>query len=94
MSKTIKNLIKHSAECNINGYGHCDCGADPNRYLSEKDVKEIVSRNDEVIDHLTETVKSLRQALAQKQIKCPRCGEVNPAEIHTCSPQVAQEHQP
>lgn len=33
---------------------------------------------------------ALRQALAQKQTKCPRCGEVNPAEIHTCSPQVAQ----
>lgn len=31
-----------------------------------------------------------RQALAQEQTKCPRCGEVNPAEIHTCSPQVAQ----
>jgi len=35
---------------------------------------------------------ALRQALAQpEQTKCPRCGEVNPAEIHTCSPQVAQE---
>jgi hypothetical protein len=31
-----------------------------------------------------------RQAPAQEQTKCPRCGEVNPAEIHTCSPQVAQ----
>lgn len=30
------------------------------------------------------------KALAQKQTKCPRCGEANPAEIHTCSPQVAQ----
>jgi transposase-like protein len=39
-------------------------------------------------------IEALRQALAQKQTKCPRCGEVNPAEIHTCSPQVAQEHQP
>lgn len=36
---------------------------------------------------------ALRQALAQKQTKCPRCGEVNPAEIHTCSPQVAQPEQ-
>jgi hypothetical protein len=33
----------------------------------------------------------LRQALAQGQTKCPRCGEVNPAEIHTCSPQREQE---
>ena len=32
--------------------------------------------------------------LAQpEQTKCPRCGEVNPAEIHTCSPQVAQPEQ-
>ena len=65
MKESRLKLIAHSAECNINGYGYCDCGADPNRYLSEKDVKEIVSRNNEVIDHLTETVKSLRQALAQ-----------------------------
>ena len=36
----------------------------------------------------------LRKALAQEQIKCPRCGQVNPAEIHTCSPQVAQEQEP
>ena len=36
-------------------------------------------------------IEALRQALAQKQIKCPRCGEVNPAEIHTCSPQREQE---
>lgn len=34
---------------------------------------------------------ALRQALAQEQTKCPRCGEVNPAEIHTCSPQREQE---
>ena len=32
-------------------------------------------------------IPALRQALAQEQTKCPRCGEVNPAEIHTCSPQ-------
>ena len=38
-------------------------------------------------------IPALRQALAQEQIKCPRCGEVNPAEIHTCSPQVAQPEQ-
>lgn len=43
--------------------------------------------NDDVI---ADAIKALRQALAQKQTKCPRCGEVNPAEIHTCSPQVAQ----
>ena len=35
----------------------------------------------------------IRQALAQEQTKCPRCGEVNPAEIHTCSPQIAQGEQ-
>ena len=34
------------------------------------------------------------KALAQpEQTKCPRCGEENPAEIHTCSPQVAQPEQ-
>ena len=47
--------------------------------------------NDDVI---ADAIKALRQALAQKQTKCPRCGEVNPAEIHTCSPQVAQEQEP
>lgn len=40
-----------------------------------------------------EAIEALRQALAQEQNKCPRCGEVNPAEIHTCSPQVAQFEQ-
>jgi phage FluMu protein Com len=44
---------------------------------------------------LYESIDALRQALAQpEQTKCPRCGEVNPAEIHTCSPQVAQEQEP
>ena len=52
MNKTIKNLITHSAECNINGYGYCDCGADPNRYLNEKDVKDIVDSYKEVIADL------------------------------------------
>ena len=32
-------------------------------------------------------IERLEAALAQKQTKCPRCGEENPAEIHTCSPQ-------
>ena len=40
-----------------------------------------------------DVIEALRQALAQEQTKCPRCGEVNPAEIHTCSPQVAQPEQ-
>jgi hypothetical protein len=30
-----------------------------------------------------ETIEALRARLSQ----CERCGEVNPAEIHTCSPQ-------
>lgn len=38
-------------------------------------------------------INALDHALAQEQTKCPRCGEVNPAEIHTCSPQVAQPEQ-
>jgi hypothetical protein len=61
MSKTIKNLITHSADCNINGYGHCDCGADPNRYLSEKSVKKI-------IDSYKSTVANLEATIAMKNI--------------------------
>ena len=33
--------------------------------------------------HAIEIAKELRTRLSQ----CERCGEVNPAEIHTCSPQ-------
>ena len=48
-------------------------------------------------ENWNKALTALRQALAQeqepKQTKCPRCGEVNPAEIHTCSPQVAQPEQ-
>ena len=40
-----------------------------------------------------DAIVGLKQALAQEQTKCPRCGEVSPAEIHTCSPQVAQPEQ-
>lgn len=61
MSKINKNLITHSAECNINGYGHCDCGADPNRYLSEKSVKKI-------IDSYKSTVANLEATIAMKNI--------------------------
>jgi hypothetical protein len=35
----------------------------------------------------SEAMDDLREALAQR---CPDCGEVNPAEIHTCSPQLKQ----
>jgi hypothetical protein len=41
-------------------------------------------------ENWNKAITALRKALAQEQTKCPRCGEVNPAEIHTCSPQVAQ----
>ena len=36
--------------------------------------------------HAIEIAKELRTRLSQ----CERCGEVNPAEIHTCSPQRQQ----
>ena len=45
----------------------------------------------------TETCEALKDSRnfgeppKPEQTKCPRCGETNPAEIHTCSPQVAQE---
>jgi hypothetical protein len=48
---------------------------------------------DEADVHRARVIQALEAALAQEQIKCPRCGEVNPAEIHTCSPQVAQPEQ-
>ena len=47
-----------------------------------------------LLDRIAGRLATYRQALAQpEQTKCPRCGEVNPAEIHTCSPQVAQSEQ-
>jgi hypothetical protein len=61
MSKTIKNLITHSTDCNINGYGYCDCGADPNRYLNEKDVKDIV-------DSYKKVIVDLEAMIAMKKI--------------------------
>lgn len=61
MSKTIKNLITHSTDCNINGYGYCDCGADPNRYLNEKDVKDIV-------DSYKKIIVDLEAIIAMKKI--------------------------
>jgi len=40
--------------------------------------------------HAIEIAKELRARLSQ----CERCGEVNPAEIHTCTPQVCcQEYE-
>jgi len=52
--------------------------------IQETDVRSIdLERFAELV------LQDERQALAQEQTKCPRCGEVNPAEIHTCSPQVA-----
>ena len=49
---------------------------------------------DEADVHRARVIQALEAALAQpEQTKCPRCGEVNPAEIHTCSPQVAQPEQ-
>lgn len=59
MNRKVKKPIVHSAECNINGYGYCDCGADKNRYLSESDVTDIVNNYKEVTERLEETVKSL-----------------------------------
>jgi len=73
VNEHIRKLITHSSECNINGYGYCDCGADPDRYLGEKDVKEIVNRNNEAFEHLRETVKSLRQAIEQAEKQEPVC---------------------
>lgn len=52
MNEHIRKLITHNSECNINGYGYCDCGADPDRYLGEKDVKEIVDNHKKVIADL------------------------------------------
>jgi hypothetical protein len=57
VNEHIRKLIAHSSECNINGYGYCDCGADPDRYLSEKDVNDILKSHNEVIEHLTQTIK-------------------------------------
>jgi hypothetical protein len=66
-----------------------------------EDLKKSVTRDGTVPENWDAyyekeyyALEALRQALAQKQTKCPRCGEVNPAEIHTCSPQVAQEQEP
>ena len=64
-----------------------------------EDLKKSVTRDGTVSENWDayyekeySALEALRQALAQpEQTKCPRCGEVNPAEIHTCSPQVAQE---
>ena len=56
--------------------------------IQETDVRSID------LERFAELVRQdERQALAQEQTKCPRCGKVNPAEIHTCSPQVAQPEQ-
>ena len=56
--------------------------------IQETDVRSID------LERFAELVRQdERQALAQEQTKCPRCGKVNPAEIHTCSPQVAQGEQ-
>lgn len=52
VNKSRLKLIAHNADCNINGYGYCDCGADPNRYLNETDVKDIVDSYKEVIADL------------------------------------------
>lgn len=51
----------------------------------------MTTYSDEAYKKHCKVERELRQALAQEQTKCPRCGEENPAEIHTCSPQVAQE---
>jgi hypothetical protein len=59
VNEHIRKPITHSAECNINGYGYCDCGADPDRYLSESDVNDILKSHKEVIEHLREYIKSL-----------------------------------
>ena len=63
-----------------------------------EDLKKSVTRDGTVSENWDAyyekeyyALEALRQALAQKQTKCPRCGEVNPAEIHTCSPQREQE---
>jgi hypothetical protein len=69
MNEHIRKLIAHSSECNINGYGYCDCGADPDRYLSEKDVKKIVNRNNEAFEHLRATVKLLQKIKQPKKQK-------------------------
>ena len=64
-----------------------------------EDLKKSVTRDGTVSENWDAyyekeyyALEALRQALAQpEQTKCPQCNEVNPAEIHTCSPQVAQE---
>jgi len=68
VNEHIRKLITHSSECNINGYGYCDCGADPDRYLSEKDVNDILKSHNEVIEHLTQTIK-LERNIKQKSGK-------------------------
>ena len=68
MNEHIRKPIKHSAECNINGYGYCDCGADPDRYLSESDVNDILKSHKEVIEHLTQAIK-LERNTKQKSRK-------------------------
>jgi hypothetical protein len=37
--------------------------------------------------HSTALNTQIREFLAEVKSRCPRCGKVNPAEIHTCSPQ-------
>ena len=47
-------------------------------------VEELDEKNYRILE-LTKRYKAL--TWNDKQTKCPDCGEVNPAEIHTCSPQ-------
>jgi hypothetical protein len=57
----------------------------------EMALEVLTNPSTTAVQHAVELIK---KELAQpEQTKCPRCGEVNPAEIHTCSPQVAQPEQ-
>jgi hypothetical protein len=40
-----------------------------------------------VNDHQSALLETIRANCAKEIYKCARCGEVNPAEIHTCTPQ-------
>ena len=43
-------------------------------------------------DRHKEAYKKLRDRIEQPEC-CPRCGEVNPADIHTCTPMTVKDIQ-
>jgi deoxyinosine 3'endonuclease (endonuclease V) len=59
--------------------------------LTRKEAQQVLDALEYAAEHIgcaydDDAVGVARKALRARLLQCERCGEVNPAEIHTCTP--------